>query len=294
MKTLKALTLFSILANPTLAYAINLNTDFLGSVIEGRVADGVRNFNKPWFCQTLDQGFGPYTGIGRTKAEAKSDALNECGIFCSNDKNVECEKRNSNVIEQAVNGEQNRDETEREYIERLKKKISVLKQRLKKKKEEIVYLREKVKDLEDRGPIGNCEETVRELKIDLYNITVENKGLEKSNKSCLKNLNQAKKRIEELENPNPGPRELSSDQVRACSRRTTSQHSLVSCLKVVKFYNTNVSLINACGRAVLGSEVVGCIEAVETRKFSNPVSVVKACRYATVGYKDFISCINTL
>lgn len=294
MKTLKVLALFSILANPTLAYAINLNTDFLGSVIEGRVAEGVSNFNKPWFCQTLDQGFGPYTGIGRTKSEAKSDALNECGIFCSNDKNVECEKRNSNVIEQAVNGEQNRDESEREYIERLKKKVSVLKERLKKKKEEIVYLREKVKDLEDRRPIGNCEETVRELKIDLYNITVENKGLEKSNKSCHENLNQAKKRIEELENPNPGPRKLSSYQVDACDDATVSQSDLVSCLEVVKTYNSKVSLIKACDRAVYSDEVAGCIDTVENRKFRDPVSIVKACSDATLDYRDFVECVNKL
>lgn len=274
-----------------------LNDQFLRDAIGERVRDGVENFNRPWFCQTKTQGFGPYTGIGRTKQEAKAEALKECGIFCNSNQSVQCEERDRNVIEDAINGDRNNNENQDQYISRLQQRIDDLQRNVDRKKDEISFLRKENDELRrNQGghscqneiqtlvqQLGAANENIRQSQSRLNNCNSENRALMQDNTHLSKELRLC--RGEDHAKP-----DLSAAQIDACDYATNSS-DLAMCLKLTREYELSPEIIAACDYAATSSDIKYCLEAVGKRRPANPVSVITSCDYATAGIKDLVDCI---
>lgn len=277
-----------------------LNEESIRNAVSSRVSEGVENFNKPWFCQTKNQGFGPYTGIGQTKEAAKAEAIKECGIFCSSNKTVQCEKRDSTVFEDAVNGNRNRGENNDRYIQRLEQRISDMKIAMDRQKDEIRFLRDENSDLRQRMNGQYCEDQVSKLSSQVATLSSENSNLRKDLNSMMNHVNSLKRDNTNLEkelricrgDDNEKP-DLTSAQIEACDDATINGTDLTSCMRTAKKYELSEGIIEACDDATInGVDLKLCLEAVGIRRPRNPVGVIKSCDSATINARDLVNCIN--
>ncbi|EQC48788.1 hypothetical protein M899_2279 [Bacteriovorax sp. BSW11_IV] len=277
-----------------------LNEESIRNAVSSRVSEGVENFNKPWFCQTKNQGFGPYTGIGQTKEAAKAEALKECGIFCSSNKAVQCEKRDSTVFEDAVNGERNRGENNDRYIQRLEQRIADMKIAMDRQKDEIRFLRNENDDLRRGQRNSHWEEVIEKLKLEVSNLEIQKNTLNNGLKQCSGEVVSLRNRTNELEKnlrlcrgDDYEKPDLTPEQISACDYATSNGSDLTMCMSTAKKYELSTGIINACDYATSnGHELKLCLEAVGIRRPRNPKSVVEKCDYATSNVNDLIACIN--
>ncbi len=75
------------------ASKVGINIKAIGSALSQKAVEEINVANKPFFCKTRTQGFGPYEGFGRTREEAAAEALKKCSIYCSSDQRLDCGSR---------------------------------------------------------------------------------------------------------------------------------------------------------------------------------------------------------
>lgn len=105
MKKLFLITLVSCLSNMANAEnvvveagKIGINVRAIGTALSQKAVEEINVANKPFFCKTRSQGFGPYEGFGRTREEAATEALKKCSIYCSSDQRLDCDSREKSPL----------------------------------------------------------------------------------------------------------------------------------------------------------------------------------------------------
>lgn len=254
--TLMSLTVAIIAATPK-AEAFDFDLDQLRGALTGAVIEEIQNIQRPFYCITKDQGFGPYEGVGRTKLAAKKMALKQCGIFCNSDQRVSCEKKGSPITQS--NNERN--------VNKLRAKIRKLKRTLVKKNQEINYLRDELDYYSDN----------RECAVKLNKMTAKNKDLTKRNLNLKKNLRKTKTKLNQCLNP-----QTDFDYIQACSQTISDQYYLNQCIKM----KPTVELVMACSSINDGYYRNGCIKSRKTP------AKISACLNAYSDNYYRLSCIK--